>query len=398
LPANLGYTLVEGATSHPRQPRLPSKCSAACNPSKFIFRRLDDDFCDPLELRLDSFLGGPASTHAVRSGNVAVANASAPASSKRRRCCLFAPTLPGTPRRKPVARIGATWWCGEPEGLKYALDHLDHVVLKPAFLAARMEPVFPGELTIEHRLKLANTSRSGRRDYVVSGSASNSARLPFSRRQARAAEHGAATYLAAGDQNHFTVMPALDSRQCEAGEMSSRCRRGGGSKDTWMLRRRLRRSVQLASRGRFFRWPDARRRRSPEPRRGQPLLARALRRMRRRRRPPASLHRGRQAERSGLVDRPNFPHCSNPLVRCEQHNTTKNPHDPIVEVIPAVFDVYHPVRWLECPRPSPRSIGRARDLISIDMWRVLNNLADFPTDPIATYGEEGAARRTCSTC
>ena len=40
-----------------------------------ILRRLDDDYCDPLELRRDSFLGVPGLVQAVRAGNVAVANA-----------------------------------------------------------------------------------------------------------------------------------------------------------------------------------------------------------------------------------------------------------------------------------------------------------------------------------
>ena len=71
----LGYTLVEGGDLTVRDGRVFFKLLGGLQPVDVIFRRLDDDFCDPLELRPDSFLGVPGLVQAVRSGNVAVANA-----------------------------------------------------------------------------------------------------------------------------------------------------------------------------------------------------------------------------------------------------------------------------------------------------------------------------------
>ena len=71
----LGYTLVEGGDLTVRDNRVFLKVLGGLQPVDVIFRRLDDDFCDPLELRPDSFLGVPGLVQAVRSGNVAVANA-----------------------------------------------------------------------------------------------------------------------------------------------------------------------------------------------------------------------------------------------------------------------------------------------------------------------------------
>ena len=72
----LGYTLVEGGDLTVRDNRVFLKVLGGLQPVDVIFRRLDDDFCDPLELRRDSFLGVPGLVQAVRSGNVAVANRS----------------------------------------------------------------------------------------------------------------------------------------------------------------------------------------------------------------------------------------------------------------------------------------------------------------------------------
>ena len=69
----LGLTLVEGGDLTVRDNRVYLKVLGGLQPVDVILRRLDDDFCDPLELRPDSFLGVPGLVQAVHSGSVAVA-------------------------------------------------------------------------------------------------------------------------------------------------------------------------------------------------------------------------------------------------------------------------------------------------------------------------------------
>ena len=71
----LGYMLVEGADLTVRDGRVYLKTLGGLHRVDVILRRLNDDFCDPLELRADSALGVPGLLQAVRAGNVAVANA-----------------------------------------------------------------------------------------------------------------------------------------------------------------------------------------------------------------------------------------------------------------------------------------------------------------------------------
>ena len=71
----LGYTLVEGGDLTVRDNRVFLKTLGGLLPVDMILRRQDDGFCDPLELRADSKLGVPGLVHAIRAGNVAVANA-----------------------------------------------------------------------------------------------------------------------------------------------------------------------------------------------------------------------------------------------------------------------------------------------------------------------------------
>src|SRR6202050_693615 len=69
----LGFTLVQGSDLTVREKRLFLKSLEGLRPVDVILRRMDDGFCDPLELRSDSYLGVPGLVEAVRSGNVAVA-------------------------------------------------------------------------------------------------------------------------------------------------------------------------------------------------------------------------------------------------------------------------------------------------------------------------------------
>src|SRR3954447_20166315 len=71
----LGYMLVEGADLTVRDNRVYLKLLGGLQPVDVILRRVDDDYCDPLDLRGDSFLGVSGLVQAARAGNVAVANA-----------------------------------------------------------------------------------------------------------------------------------------------------------------------------------------------------------------------------------------------------------------------------------------------------------------------------------
>ena len=70
----LGYMLVEGQDLTVRDDRVYLKTLSGLEPVDVILRRVDEDFCDPLELRNDSMLGVPGLVEAMRAGNVAVTN------------------------------------------------------------------------------------------------------------------------------------------------------------------------------------------------------------------------------------------------------------------------------------------------------------------------------------
>src|SRR5262249_33524821 len=130
----LGYTLVEGGDLTVRENRVYLKTMGGLLPVDVIVRRQDDHFCDPLELQADSMLGVPGLLQAARMGNVAIANALGSGLAESPAYAGFLPGLSqlllGEELKLPSV---ATWWCGQEEPLRYVAEHLDSLVIKPAF-------------------------------------------------------------------------------------------------------------------------------------------------------------------------------------------------------------------------------------------------------------------------
>lgn len=143
LARQLGFTLAEGHDLTVRDDTVYLKTLAGLKRVHTIYRRLDDDFCDPVELRSDSALGVPGLLSAVRAGRVVLANALGTGVLESAAWHGFLPgiaeRLLGEPLHLPSV---ATWWCGEQPALEYVLANLDHLVLKPSYPNQRFEPVF----------------------------------------------------------------------------------------------------------------------------------------------------------------------------------------------------------------------------------------------------------------
>ncbi len=110
----LGLPLVEGGDLVVRDQRLHLKTVDGLEPVHGMLRRLDDDWCDPLELRIDSTLGVPGLLQVVRAGNLVMANALGSGFLETPALLGF---LPGIARRllgqELLLSSLPTWWCGE---------------------------------------------------------------------------------------------------------------------------------------------------------------------------------------------------------------------------------------------------------------------------------------------
>ena len=114
LARQLGFPLVEGHDLTVRDETVFLKTLSGLKRVHAVFRRLDDDFCDPVELRVDSALGVPGLLAAIRKGTVVVANALGSGVMESAAWLGFLPALAESliGERLTLPSV-ATWWCGE---------------------------------------------------------------------------------------------------------------------------------------------------------------------------------------------------------------------------------------------------------------------------------------------
>ncbi len=163
----LGYMLVEGSDLTVRDNRVYLKLLGGLQPVDVILRRLDDDYCDPLELRRDSFLGVPGLVQVIRAGNVALANALGTGLMESPAMLAY---LPGLCRHLLGEELKIpsvpTWWCGEPAVLNHVVSNIHRMVIKPTFGSGLFEPIFGEELTSEASVELIEKIRARPLDFV----------------------------------------------------------------------------------------------------------------------------------------------------------------------------------------------------------------------------------------
>ncbi|HZE60128.1 MAG TPA: circularly permuted type 2 ATP-grasp protein [Burkholderiales bacterium] len=234
----LGLALVEGNDLTVRDGCVWLKTLSGLQRVHAILRRLDDDYCDPLELRSDSALGIPGLVDAVRRGNVLVANALGSNLLESSTLLGYLPNLAqkllGEPLKMPSV---ATWWCGEPAALNEAIANVHRLVFKGAFPQQRVEPMFGEDLDERGTKRVVSMLRARPNDYVAQELVHLSQAPVWDRSHPRLlARSIGLRVFACATPNGYVVMPGGLTRVASAADARAiSMQRGGSSKDTWVL-------------------------------------------------------------------------------------------------------------------------------------------------------------------
>lgn len=236
LARHWGFPLVEGADLTVRNNHVFLKTLQGLEPVDVVLRRMDDSFCDPLELRGDSLLGIPGFTQAVRSGHVAVANALGSGLFESSSHMAFLPGLSrwllGEELKMPSV---ATWWCGQDGPRSYVSSHLDELVIKPTFPRLGQHPRFPEQLDAAARQALLREIETRPADFVAQERVTLST-APVYNGGDLDPRHVVLRVFAAWDGSAYTVLPGgLTRASTSSSSPLVSMQLGGGSKDTWIL-------------------------------------------------------------------------------------------------------------------------------------------------------------------
>jgi uncharacterized circularly permuted ATP-grasp superfamily protein len=131
LADKLGVELVEGRDLLVKGDIVYMRTTQGLQRVDVIYRRIDDDFLDPLAFRPDSVLGVPGLMAAYRAGNVTLANAVGTGVADDKAVYSYMPEIVKFYlAEEPVLKNVTTWRCREGEALAYVLDHLEELVVK----------------------------------------------------------------------------------------------------------------------------------------------------------------------------------------------------------------------------------------------------------------------------
>ena len=131
LAGEMGVDLVEGQDLMFHDGALFARTTKGLERIDVLYRRLDDDFLDPVTFRPDSFLGAAGMFHAYRAGNLVLANAPGTGVADDKALYAYVPRIIRYfLREDPILDNVETYLCREAEGLAHTLDHLEELVVK----------------------------------------------------------------------------------------------------------------------------------------------------------------------------------------------------------------------------------------------------------------------------
>lgn len=247
LASYLGITLVQGEDLIMRDSFVWIKTVEGLEKVDVILRRVDDTFCDPLELREDSQLGIPGLLQAVRKGNVAVANSLGSSILENTGLMAF---LHGAFRyflnEDPIIPMIATWWCGQKKEMDHVIDNLDTLVIKDIERMSGFKTIMGGQLSKAEKEQLVRKIKSQPFRYVGQEEVEFSTSPVFTKEKLEPRFSVLRSYLVATQDGYEIMRGGLARCSPEKGSFLVSNQDGGISKDTWVDATYLKPSATMA--------------------------------------------------------------------------------------------------------------------------------------------------------
>jgi uncharacterized circularly permuted ATP-grasp superfamily protein len=201
-----------------------------------VYRRLDDDYADPLEFRPDSLLGVPGLVRAYRAGTVAIANAFGTGVADDKAVYHYVPDMVRFYLGEdPLLQNVSTYLLSEPEQLEHVLGRLGELVVKPTDGSGGKGVVIGPHASDEELAALAAEVRAAPQRFIAQELVQLSTVPTAGDDGTLAPRHVDLRPFAIFGEQVRIVPGGLTRVALEEGEMVVNSSRGGGSKDTWVL-------------------------------------------------------------------------------------------------------------------------------------------------------------------
>ena len=236
LADHMGVELVEGSDLRVVDGRIAMRTTRGYKPIDVLYRRVDDEYLDPLNFRPDSLLGVPGIFDIYRAGRITIANAPGTGIADDKAIYSYMPDIVEFyTGEKAILQNVPTWRCSEPDALAYVLDHLHELVVKEVHGSGGYG-MLVGPAASKRELAQFRTKLTARPDGYIAQPTLALSTVPILTKAGLAPRHVDLRPFALFSPEGVKLTPGgLTRVALKKGSLVVNSSQGGGTKDTWVL-------------------------------------------------------------------------------------------------------------------------------------------------------------------
>ena len=236
LADQMGAELVEGHDLRVVDGHIAMRTTRGYQTIDVLYRRVDDDFLDPLNFNPDSMLGVPGILDVYRAGNITIANAPGTGIADDKAIYSYMPDIVEFyTGEKALLKNVETYRCSEPDSLAYVLENLDELVVKEVHGSGGYGMLVGPAASKKEIKAFAAKLRSKPDNYIAQPTLSLST-VPIFVKKGLAPRHVDLRPFVLVSPRGINITPGgLTRVALKAGSLVVNSSQGGGTKDTWVL-------------------------------------------------------------------------------------------------------------------------------------------------------------------
>jgi len=238
LAQKMGVPLVEGRDLYVEKDVVYMKTIHGPIKVDVIYRRVDDEFIDPLVFRKDSMIGVPGLMNAYRAGNVTLANAPGTGVADDKAVYNYVPDIiKYYLNEEPILNNVQTYRCEKEQDMKYVLENIDKLVVKPVDESGGYGITIGTTLAKEQIEEVKVRVKSNPRKYIAQPIMSLSVHPTFidDTKEFEPRHIDLRTFCLMGKNTEYILKGGLTRVALRRGNLIVNSSQGGGSKDTWVV-------------------------------------------------------------------------------------------------------------------------------------------------------------------
>ena len=236
LADQMGAELVEGHDLRVVDGRIAMRTTQGYMPIDVLYRRVDDDYIDPLNFNPESMLGVPGVMDVYRAGGITLANAPGTGIADDKAIYSYMPEIVEFyTGESAILKNVQTWRCVEPDALAYVLEHLSELVVKEVHGSGGYGLLVGPAASKREIGKFSKKLQANPGNYIAQPTLSLST-VPILTRSGLAPRHVDLRPFVLVSPNSIDVTPGgLTRVALKKGSLVVNSSQGGGTKDTWVL-------------------------------------------------------------------------------------------------------------------------------------------------------------------